>query len=290
MAVFLGNTGNIRLRRAGGEGSEFADVIQEFDVNTLLNRLGFDKSADNLLTGDRVDISTTDARGLVCFAASNWSSNTVQHSITGYVHVNSVGGLRFFPSFSDAVNNNRSTEYTLYGFAGAGLPISVSIRDSIYNVLGNVTGYEINTTREAVDTTALNDKFKTQYSAGLISGSGKIDCIFDYKSTGIKEVPLMLLQTIQRVEVGSHCDIALYLIDNSLDASNDSVFYEVEAVITSSGVTVDTDGTITCTLDFVTTGEIRLLVGEPSAYILKEDDDRVELEQSVDYLLKEIDD
>jgi hypothetical protein len=136
--------------------------------------LGFDKSVDNLLTGDRIEISTNDVRGLICFASSNWSNNTVQHSITGYVHVNSVGGLRFFSTFTDAVNNNRSAEYTLTTFTGNPLAIEVSIRDSVYNVLGSVTSYEINTAREAVDTTALNDKFKTQYSAGLISGSGKI--------------------------------------------------------------------------------------------------------------------
>jgi hypothetical protein len=30
--------------------------------------------------------------------------------------------------------------------------------------------------------------------------------------------------------------------------------------------------------------------GKPANYILKEDDDRIELEQSLDYLLQEVDD
>jgi hypothetical protein len=40
----------------------------------------------------------------------------------------------------------------------------------------------------------------------------------------------------------------------------------------------------------VTTGDIRLLIGSIDEYILKEDDDRINLEQSLDFLLKETED
>jgi hypothetical protein len=40
----------------------------------------------------------------------------------------------------------------------------------------------------------------------------------------------------------------------------------------------------------VTTGEIRLLIGEPSGYILKEDTDRIRLQQNLDFLLTEVTD
>jgi hypothetical protein len=291
MAVFLGTTGNIRLRRGSGvRSSILEDVIATYDVSTTLNRLGFDKSLDNILTGDRVEISTADARGLVCFASSNWSSGVVENTIAAYVNVNAVGGLRFFDSFENAVNNVRSAEYTLTSFAGADIPISVSVRDTAYNVLGNVTSYELNTSREAVDTTALSDKFRNQYNAGLISGNGRIECLFDVTTTGIKETPLLALQTIQRLEIGSSCDLALYVVDASLTGETTSVFYELEAVITETGITVDTENAITCTINFVSTGEIRLLVGEPSGYVLKEDDDRIQLDQSLDFLLQETED
>lgn len=291
MAVFLGTTGNIRLRRGSGvNASILEDVIATYDVSTTLNRLSFDKSLDNILTGDRVEISTTDARGLVCFASSNWNSGVVESTIAAYVNVNAVGGLRFFDSFENAVNNVRSAEYTLTSFAGADIPISVSVRDTAYNVLGNVTSYELNTSREAVDTTTLSDKFRNQYNAGLISGNGRIECLFDVTTTGIKETPLLALQTIQRLEIGSSCDLALYVIDASLTGKTTSVFYELEAVITETGITVDTENAITCTINFVSTGEIRLLVGEPSGYVLKEDDDRIQFEQSLDFLLQETED
>ena len=291
MAVFLGATGNIRLKRGSQTGlSTFEDQITPDDVTVSLNRVGLSRSGDNLVTGDRIEIATTDPRGLVCFASSNWGSAVVEDTITAYVNVNAVGGLRLFDTFNEAVNNNRSAEYTVTAFAGAALPVTITLRDSVSRVLGNVTSYELNTTRDQVDTTSLSDKFKTQFAAGLISGSGRIDCLFDYKSTGIKEVPLMLLQTLQRVDIGSTCDLALYVVDQALDATETSVYYEFEAVITASGISVDTDTAITCTLDFVTTGEIKLLVGEPVGYILKEDEDRIYLERSLGFLLQESED
>ena len=291
MAVFLGNHGNVRLRRGiDAPYGILEDRIKPNDVNTSLNRLSFDGAVDNLLTGDRIDISTADARGLVCFAASAWSSAPVEPTISAYVHVNAVGGLRFFYQFENAVNNNRAAEISLAAFAGAALEINVRVRDVAFNVLGNVTSYTLNTSRETIDTTSLSDKFQKQYSAGNISGSGSIDCLFDYTSTGIKETPLLMLQLIHRVDIGSEFDLALYLVDKELNQSLTNVFYEMQAMVTQTGVTVNADSAITCTIDFVTTGEIRLLVGEPAGYVLKEDDDRIEIEQSLDFLLKETED
>jgi hypothetical protein len=291
MAVFLGRNGNVRLRR--GLRTPYGlleDEIKPDDVNTTLNRLSFDGALDNLITGDRIDLSTEDVRGLVCFAASAWSSAVVEPSISAYVHVNAVGGLRFFYQFENAINNNRAAELTLAAFAGAALAITVKVRDVSENVLGNVTGYTLNTDRETIDATSLSDKFRKQYSAGIISGSGSIDCLFDYTSTGIKETPLLMLQLIHRVDIGSEFDLALYLTDKELNPSLNNVFYEMQAMVTQTGVTVDSEDVIRCTIDFVTTGEIRLLIGEPAGYVLKEDDDRIEIEQSLDFLLKETED
>ena len=284
MTFFLGHNGNVRLRRDGQ--ASLSSAISPDDVNTSLNRLGFDGSLENVLTGDRIVITTADVRGLVCFATSVWSSAQVEDSIQAYVNVNAAGGLRFFASFAASVNNVRAEEYNLAAFAGAPLPIAVSIKDSTYNMLGSVTGYTINTDREAIETTALSDRFRQQYSAGLISGSGSIDCLFSLETTGVAETPLLMLQLIQRVEIGSAFDCALYLTES---ASTD-VFYELTALVIKSGVEVRSNALITCTLDFVTTGDIRLLVGSPSGYVLQENDDRIVLDPSLDYLLTETED
>lgn len=288
MTVFLGAHGNVKLRRnAGQKVEQQTDSINSADVNTVLNRIGFDTSLDNLLTGDRVDISTSDPRGLVCFDASAWPSGVIEPSISAYVNVNAAGGLRFFATFADAVNNARASEFTVNQFSGAPIPISYAIRDTSYTTLGNVTSYQLNTDREALDATTLSDKFRNQYAAGLISGSGTLDCLFDYTAKNEQETPLLILQLIQRLDIGSEFDCAFYLTDSATDPTVQTVFYQASAMVTRSGVEVSTDDVIRCAIDFVTTGEIRLLVGSPADYILKEDNDRMVLEQSLDFLLQE---
>ncbi len=291
MTFFLGTKGNVRLRRGTKvQLGSLQDQIIPDDVNTVLNRLSFDGALENILTGDRVDISTTDARGLVCFPASTWSDATVNDTISAFVNVNAMGGLRFFRNFQDAVNNTRANEIPLAAFAGDPLQITVRVRDVNFNLLGNVVGYEFNTDRATIDTTALDDRFKRQISAGLISGAGRIDCAFDYATTGATESPLLMLQLIQRVDIGSEFDLALYLTDKSVDESVDTIFYDLTAVVSRAGVTVRAGDIIDCSIDFVTTGDIRLVYGKPADYILKEDDDRITLDQSLDFLLQEIED
>lgn len=291
MTFFLGTKGNVRLRRATSVLiSALEDQIDPADVNTSLNRLSFDSAGENLLTGDRVDISTTDPRGMVCFTGAAWSSGTVEPSISAYVNVNAAGGLRFFRTFADAVNNTRANELALYAFTGEPIPIECRVRDVSYSVLGNVIDYTLATDREAIDTTTLSDRFRQLYSAGILSGSGSITCAFDYTTAGATETPLLMLQLIQRLELGSAFDCALYLTDQSVDAGVNNVFYRFDAMVTKAGVEVRAGDIINCTIDFVTTGEISLLIGSIEDYILKEDDDRISLEQSVDFLLKETED
>ena len=69
-----------------------------------------------------------------------------------------------------------------------------------------------------------------------------------------------------------------------------NIFYQTTAVTTSTGITVEAGGLVSCTIDFVTTEEIKLIIGKPSEYILKEDDDRIRVEQSLDFLLQEVTD
>ena len=291
MTFYLGTKGNVRLRRGTkAQLGSLEDQIIPDDVNTVLNRLSFDGALNNLLTGDRVDINTADTRGLVCFPANTWSNNEVNNGISAYINVNAMGGLRFFDTFQDSVNNVRANEIPLAAFAGDPLQITVRVRDVSYNILGCVKGYDFNTDRATIDTTALDDRFQQQLSAGLISGAGRIDCAFDYKTSGVNETPLLMLQLIQRVEIGSEFDLALYLTDKTIDPNVDNIFYNLTAVVTKAGVQVQAGDIIDCSIDFVTTGEIQLIYGKPSDYILKEDDDRMELEQSLDFLLQEIDD
>jgi hypothetical protein len=288
MTFFLGNQGNIKLRRGSQLQFGFLEgFVDPDDVNTSLNRVGFDGSVDNLLTGDRIEIATTDPRKLLFFPATAWSDNLRGSAITAYVNVNLAGGLRFFRTFADAVNNNRAAEIAVATFTGAPIPVKVTVSDVAFNILGCIESYEFSTDRESIDITTLNDKFKQKYSAGLISGSGRISCSFNYEQDGAQEPSLLVMQIIQRVDIGSECDLGLYLTDQVVDPNVETVFYSLTAAITRAGVQVRAGAAIECTIDFVTTGDIRLLLGRPSDYILKEDQDRLNLEQSLDSLLTE---
>lgn len=336
MTFFVGHTGAIKLQR-GGENT-FVTTVSPDDVNTTLNRFSFEGSEDNLITGDQIEISTEDQRGLLFIPASYWgipkegidgysevlwnngassglsgwddavfstssslppngydedrlTSLITSDNIRAYVHVNAVGGVRLFPTFTDAINNERTNEIILVDFYGEPIGIEVSLADTRNNTLGSVTSFEINTDRAAMDVTSLADKFKQQYSAGLLSGSGSIECLFSYENINQEETPLFLLQVINRLDVGSSFKALLSLSSIEQSANfREEVYYDIEAVVTRAGVTVTSDALVACSVDFVTTGEFKLRVGIPPEYILKEDDDAIYLEQTLDYLLKEITD
>jgi len=291
MAFYLGKHGNVRLRRGTDAfiGSISASISPD-DINTTLERVGVDSAVDNLFTGDRVDITTEDSRGLAFIPASNWSTGAIENTFSAFVNVNAAGGLRLFSSFEDSINNTRANEIDLQAFTGNSIDATISVRDVRFNILGNVSRYEFNTSRDSVDLTTLSDKYKQQHTAGLISGSGRIECAFDYTTGSTAEAPMIMLQIIQRLDLGCAFDIALYLTDKEVVPTVPNIFYQTTAVTTSTGITVESGGLVSCTIDFVTTEEIKLIIGKPSEYILKEDDDRIIVEQSLDFLLQEVTD
>jgi hypothetical protein len=290
MTYFLGHYGKIKLRRKS-PGS-FVSSILPADVNTILNRFGLEGSLDNLLTGDQLVISTTDPRGLDFLPASTWpdGGGATQNTVVAYANVNGIGGVRLFESFSEAINNDRTYEYPLETFTGSAIPVDVKIYGSVERVLGDVTGYTFNTDREAMDTTTMSDRFRQMYSAGLISGSGSIDCLFNTENSGLTENSLLMLQLINRTDIGSEFSCALQLVEDAVYTKTNDIYYEFNAMVTKTGIEVRSDQAINCVIDFVTTGEIRLLIGEPSGYVLKEDTDRLRLQQNLDFLLTEVTD
>jgi hypothetical protein len=82
----------------------------------------------------------------------------------------------------------------------------------------------------------------------------------------------------------------LQITDSDVYTTTPDIYYEFSAVITRAGIEVRQDQAISCAIDFATTGEIKLLIGEPSGYILKEDTDRLRLQQNLDFLLTEVTD
>jgi hypothetical protein len=290
MTFFLGHFGKVKLSRKSKIVIE--TYVSPADINTSLNRFSFNEAIDNIYTGDQIMISTDDARKLDFIPAANWEdgNNVTQNEFTAYCNVNELGGIRLYETFSAAINNDRTQEYPLESFAGSPLLVSVRLYGSTERILGDVTGYTFSTDRESLDTTVMSDKFKNLYSAGVISGSGSIDCLFNTDNSGLSENSLLMLQLIMRTDIGSDFKCYLQLNESQAGDSTPSVYYEFDAMILKTGIDVRTDQAITCAIDFVTTGEIRLVVGEPSGYLLKEDTDRIRLQQGLDFLLTEVTD
>lgn len=290
MTYFLGQYGKVKLKRKAA--TAFRTAISPADVNTVLNRFSFDGSVENLLTGDQLRIVTDDPRGLDFLPSSTWpdGGGATLNEVIAYSNINAIGGIRLFENFSEAINNDRSSEYSVETFSGDPINVDVSVYGSVERVLGDVSSYTFNTDRESLDTTTMSDRFRKMYSAGLISGSGSIDCIFNTQNSGLVENSLLMLQLINRTEIGSEFSCFLQLTENDIYSNTADVYYEFDAMITRTGVEVQPDQAISCAIDFVTTGEIRLLIGEPSGYILKEDTDRLRLQQNLDFLLTEVTD
>ena len=300
MTFFVGHSGAIRLQR-GGEQSIDA-VISEDDVNTVLNRLGVEAALDNFVTGDMLQIRTQDPRGLLFLASGVWNpggETTFPNGVEAraYAHVNAVGGVRLFPSFLDAVNNVRANEYSLASFSGNPIECSFKVGDTRSNILGSVVSFELNTDRGAIETTSLSDKFRQQYSAGVLSGNGSIECLFSYETIVPQETPLFLLQVINRLDIGSSFNCLLSISSKEVSPSfTEEIFYELEAVVTRAGVTVSSDALVNVSIDFVTTGDLKLRVGTPPEYLLLEDNEAILLngpvgdDLTLDYLLQEVTD
>lgn len=268
--------------------------INSNDINTILNRFSFEGAENDVLTGDYLTFTTEDPRGLAFLFPSfwSWTDTTVPlQKASFYVNVNGMGGMRVYRQFNDAVNNNRDNESPLQLINGSPLEVEVLIEDTNFNTVGKIEGYTINTERDAVDVTSLNDKFRQQYSAGLISGNGSIDALFAYQTVINEETPLLMLQLIQRVETGSSFEASLFLVTKNAATSEFDVWYQFEAMVTRAGVEVRGDGIVSCAIDFVTTGEIKLQVGIAPSYVLQENQFKINLsEYTVDALLKEVED
>lgn len=252
MTVYLGNAGNIELLRDSGD--TIAGTIAPANVNTEKDMFSFNFSSGTFVTGDFVEFSSASTLSFVsgwAYPKGNW-----------FVSVDQLGGLRLYNTYSDAVagtSNNRVALAT----PGASIAVSCTILNSVPRILGQIVRFELSTDREAVDTTGLGDEFRNQYST-LITGSGSIECIFDYAVAGEIEVAVYLHNLLLRQQFGSDFKANLYILSEGqaqgVNAANDSVWYEISGVMTQAAISCAAGDIIGSTFTFVTTGDIKLIV------------------------------
>jgi len=278
MSIYLGYTGSVELTRSSIDES-FTSVVNPSDVSAARDCFSFDFAEGMLLTGDQLEITATDNGALDFVTGRTYSSGK------WYINVDQVGGIRLYSSFSNAVAGGSTGRVDLSA-PSRNIPIRIQVANSIGRLMAKVTNYELNTSRDAVDVTEIGDEFKRQYGT-LISGSGSIQCFFDYTNTSYTgaltdpELAVYMHQLIIRQQLGSEFKAKLYLVTRGTGAdADDEVWYEFNALITNVAMAFDPAEPVRSTIQFVTTGEIKLLVKTVSNYLVQEDLGRISVESS----------
>lgn len=264
MTVYLGTHGKVELQREF-DGSALIATIkagQGSTVNATARRFSFKHEHGQLVTGDQVEITSTDGTALDFIDVSG--SAYTKKAIKKFIYVDQLDGIRLYDSFAHAVNGGKTNATTLRTPAND-LKIKVEVKNASYRMMAQVNSFEINTERETVDTTTLSDEFRSRVNT-LISGSGRISAFWEYTGDTANELPNYLMELALRTRVGSNFKGKFYLKtvnynpSGVADRANDAIWYQADGIITAAAVQFAPDNTVQITADFITTGEIQIRV------------------------------
>ena len=147
MTVYLGTHGEIELRRVFNGGT-LRSTISVPDVNATQKRFSFDFEHGQLVTGDQIEITSTDGSAL------DFINGYTDSSVKKFIYVDELDGIRLYNSFGDAVTGGEANAVAL-ATPGNSIPIEVIVESAAPRLLAQVSSFEINTERETVDTTVL---------------------------------------------------------------------------------------------------------------------------------------
>lgn len=281
--VYLGDSGSIQVERSS-TNTPLSSLLDPGDVNVSRKRFSFDFDPSALITGDDIEIRTEDGSPLELVdghAFPDWR---------GHIHIDDAGGVRLFNNFEDALNGEESSALALIAPTTA-QPILVRTRGSRFRYLARVESYEFTTNREAVDLTGIGEEFRRNYASGLISGQGSVNCFWDYDREicdlpdckDSVELAHYFAQLVLRVQQGASFAAKL----NIVSTSDRAVWWDCPiCIVTGVGMSFVSSQVLSARIDFVTSGPLRLHIGDPPAYLLqessdallKEDGDLIELE------------
>lgn len=272
MAILLGDQGRVELRRSSSSrAATLSFQLNVADINPTKNRFSFapdSGGAHPLVSGDRVSISVQTGGVL------SWiTTYSTKNEFTGYVHVDAAGGIYLYHEYIDSINGELTNRLSLTATVSTASH-TLKLEQSPYRILGQVVSYELNTEREAVDTTALSDDFRKSTS-GLISGNGRLTAFFDYRRNALDpayegipqgqvELPFYISQIVLRTELGSEFKGQFFVVSQgnkpygTSETKNDTIWYECDARVTSAAMDFTASEAIELTVEFITTGTITL--------------------------------
>jgi hypothetical protein len=274
MGIYLGNAGAIRLRRMFGY--KVTENITTSKVNTTTNTLDLSSPETAFVTGDKVTLNR-DSGNLDFIVGASGTE-------TYYVHVNTLQGLRFFTSWADALTNADADAQTLQAPTGT-YEITLEKIDQNEKALGQISSFEVSTSRDTEQVASLSESFTRNVST-LISGSGNITCFWNYDSSvSLEEQANFFHNLILSQDVQSEFTAALIIkssdaaaVDGEYVSDDREFFYLVNALVTNVALSFEATDVVRSQIDFVTTGEIKLLFGNVFN-LLQENASKIELEQ-----------
>ena len=290
MAVYLGQSGHVEIRR-DASNQALVTQLDVDDVNVDRKRFSVDLAEGALITGDEVTIATSDKSPLELVADHKDSNGKYYPDWRGYIHIDDAGGLRLYEEFGDALSGGPQNALALVS-PSKSQPLLIQTRDDFYSCLAQVTGYELTTSRDQVQTDVLGDEFRSYYEAGLISGQGTLDCFWEHQQgmceDGARnsEFSSYLARLIIRLKQGSGFYARFYVYSVP---SEPAVWYECECICTNVGLSVEPTQVIRTQVQFVATGPIVLHQGQPPSALLQEDSELILQESGSKIMLEEFD-
>lgn len=289
MGIYLGTVGSIEISRKS-LGQQKLSVVNPSDVNTSKDRFSFDFEEGTLITGDFIQLTTTDGTTLDFISASGWGNNQVQSSGNWFIFVDDIGGIKLYDKFDNSLAGD-ATGLVQLSTITRDIPIQITVQSPVSKTLGNIVDYELNTNRENVDITVLSDQYRQQYSS-LITGSGTLTAHWDYLSPSNTETVHYLMQLVLRTEIGAAFGAKMYIKTAGADSSagsfyasqvNDELWWEFDALVTNSATSFTPSDVVVTKIDFVATGPIKLrakTAAGPTGYLLQETGETIRLDQS----------
>lgn len=287
MAIWIGEAGGLAIGSAKSE--KVYARIAPADVSPDGNRFSFEDARYTLITGDKVWIRRVEEDGslssqmLDFVDPSGWGDGQLHPDGEWYVNADAVGGVRLFKDWKDAVNNTTAAAVRLT-VPAVGFRVSYEVLEEPERCLAQTVSWTLNTDRETADFTSLGDNFR-QNMATLVSGSGEVDCFFDYnvrdgcQGDGSQLPSSYMHQLALRQEVGANF-VGVFLmkrtgstpIDTLIEDAEQAreLFYYADCVITSVATELVPEEPIHSRISFVTTGPIQLLFDIPRNYLLQE--------------------
>ena len=140
MSIYFGSTGFIELKR-DALNSEIGTSLNPADVNTTKKRFSVENVNGSLITGDQIEIETTDGSNLELLSGHSFPD------LRKYIHIDDVGGIKLYDTFAAALAGEVADALTLTAPSST-KDILIRTRNTRFRPLAKITEFEITTTRD----------------------------------------------------------------------------------------------------------------------------------------------